>query len=80
MMAKSDVNGPLTNDIYRFLRRNSSLMDKKDGKCKEIPWNFSKFVVTADLSIVEFIDPVPEYNEIAQIVEAALSNSTQVVN
>ena len=55
-------------------------MDKKDGKCKEIPWNFSKFVVTADLSIVEFISPVPEYGEIAQIVEAALNKSTQVIN
>lgn len=47
LMAKSEVNGPGTNPIYRVLRRNSSLYSEKKNKTLQVPWNFAKFLVTA---------------------------------
>ena len=48
-MDKIDVNGKNTHPIYKFLRANSSLNVIKDKKIvKEIPWNFSKFLVSGD--------------------------------
>ena len=57
LMAKSDVNGEHANDVYKLLRIKSSLFNPKSGLTKEVPWNFSKFLVTANLESVEFINP-----------------------
>ena len=45
MFAKIDVNGPDTHEVYRYLRCNSSLMDKDTNEPQVIPWSWSKFLV-----------------------------------
>jgi glutathione peroxidase len=45
LFEKVEVNGPNTHPVYRFLRNNSELYDKKTKEAKVIPWNFSKFLL-----------------------------------
>ena len=45
VFAKIEVNGPNTHPIYRYLRNNSELFNTKTKKTKQIPWNFSKFLL-----------------------------------
>ena len=78
-MSKSDVNGELTNEVFKFLRLRSSLHDAQKGTTKEVPWNFTKFLVTADLSQVTFINPREEIGEIEPKVEAALTGTTETI-
>ncbi len=51
-MAKSEVNGENANEVYKLLRIKSTLFNPKSGLTKEVPWNFSKFLVTANLESV----------------------------
>mgnify|MGYP002141372009 FL=1 len=54
MFSKIEVNGPNCHPLYKFLRRNSSLYDPATDTCKEIEWNFAKFIVDADGKVVDF--------------------------
>ena len=47
-MEKCEVNGKNCNSVWKYLRVNSELYDKKKKKAKEIPWNFAKFLISAD--------------------------------
>jgi glutathione peroxidase len=42
---KIDVNGDNAHDVFRFVRRHSSLYDPKTNEVGEISWNFGKFLV-----------------------------------
>jgi glutathione peroxidase len=48
LMERGDVNGPHTQDVYRFLRSSSGGAD--DGA---IEWNFTKFVVGRDGQVLK---------------------------
>lgn len=37
------VNGPETHEVYLYLRDN--FLKGKNNKLKQIPWNFSKFLL-----------------------------------
>ena len=56
-MSKSDVNGATTNAIYKLIRTKSRLFNATTGLTREVPWNFTKFIVNSDLSIVEYFNP-----------------------
>ena len=45
MLSKDHVNGENTSELYRWLRQNSDLYQKKSGKCKKIFWNYEKFLI-----------------------------------
>ena len=45
MMAKTDVHGKYACETFKYLRWNSPLNTKKGGEVKEIPWNFTKFLL-----------------------------------
>ena len=47
LFEKIEVNGPNTHPIYRYLRKDSELFNKKGNSSKFIPWNFSKFLVNS---------------------------------
>jgi len=64
MFSKIEVNGPGTHDVYKYLRANSSLYDPKTKKCKEIPWNFAKFLVDKDGKVVHYFLPTDMPNDI----------------
>jgi len=52
LMAKSDVNGPTTNPVFRYLKeKNKGLL------FEDIKWNFGKFLVSRDGLTVERYAP-----------------------
>ena len=57
MFEKCNVNGPNAHEVYKYLRCNSALFDAKSRKCKEIPWNFAKFLVNTRSSQVTYYEP-----------------------
>lgn len=73
MFSKIEVNGQNCHPVYKFLRRNSDLWIDKEGKAKEIPWNFAKFLVNADGNVVKYysseITPKTFQGEIEEILE-----------
>ena len=71
-MGKIEVNGPDTHEIYKYLRNNSPLHDAKKGTCKEIPWNFAKFLVDENGKVVEYGDPRKEPNAMRGKIEEML--------
>ena len=48
LMERADVNGPHTQDVYKFLRSA-----ERGGKGQAIEWNFTKFVVGRDGQVVK---------------------------
>ena len=72
LFAKSDVNGPNTNEVYKFLRQNSELYDKNKGEVKEIPWNFAKFLVNKEGHVVKYYNPKIEPRDLTKDIEAML--------
>ena len=57
ILEKIEVNGQNTNPVYSFLRTNSILFDAKKKTAKEIPWNFSKFLLNSSGQVVQYYEP-----------------------
>lgn len=72
LFAKGDVNGPLTMEVYRYLRQNSELYDRATGEAREIPWNFSKFLLDAKGQVVSFHKPQVDPLDLTNQIEAIL--------
>ena len=70
--SKVDVNGKTTHPLFRYLRANSSLYDKKKGVYQEIPWNFAKFIVDKDGKVVELFAPDVAPETLAKAIEPLL--------
>jgi hypothetical protein len=51
------VNGKNTHELYKFLRTYSSLYDEKKKVSREIPWNYTKFLVSGDGTKVRYFNP-----------------------
>lgn len=67
-MAKSDVNGANTNDVWRWLRLHSSYKGE-NGTAKLIPWNYAKFLVDASGNVVKDFEPAQDAEEIRPVLE-----------
>ena len=50
---KQSINGPFTNPLQKYLRRNSNCQVEQTGVCEPITWNFEKFLVNPKGKIVE---------------------------
>jgi glutathione peroxidase len=68
MFSKIEVNGPGTCDLYRLLK--SSMADE-EGR-GDIPWNFTKFLVDGDGSVVARFAPTVTPEEIGVHLEQIL--------
>ena len=64
MFEKTEVNGPNTCDVYRYIRQNSELYNKKKKQTKEIPWDFTKFLVNSEGQIVSYHNPRIEVKDL----------------
>lgn len=67
---KIEVNGDDRHPIYQELTRSAD----QDGKDGDIQWNFEKFVVAADGSVVQRFSPqvTPDDPRVVQAVESTL--------
>ncbi|TNC42883.1 glutathione peroxidase [Mumia zhuanghuii] len=67
MFSKVDVNGPDAHPLYRWLR------DQKSGVLGDrIKWNFTKFLIDADGSVVDRYAPTTKPEDIADDIEKLL--------
>ena len=57
LFAKTDVNGPDTCEVYKYLRLNSELFDPKTNLVREISWSWAKFLVDENGQVIKFYDP-----------------------
>ena len=57
LFSKIEVNGPDAHPLFKYLRANSKLHDPITGDSKEIPWNFSKFLLDRNGKVVGFYYP-----------------------
>ena len=57
IIEKCEVNGENCHPAFKFLRFNSGLNDKNKFEVKEVPWNFTKFLVSADGKKVRYFNP-----------------------
>jgi glutathione peroxidase len=55
LFAKTEVNGENTHPIYKYLRFNSGLNTEKG--IKNIPWNFTKFLVDSNGVVIKYYLP-----------------------
>lgn len=67
-MAKSDVNGAKTNDVFKFLKSEKPGLLGTQG----IKWNFTKFLVGKDGKVVERYAPTVKPSSIAPKIEELL--------
>ncbi len=61
MFAKVEVNGPRACELYRFLKQ---AMADEEGN-RDIPWNFTKFLVDGDGEVIGRFAPTVTPDEIA---------------
>jgi glutathione peroxidase len=69
MMAKIDVNGPQAHPLYRWLTAEAPGLLGSKG----IKWNFTKFLVGKDGSVLKRYAPQDAPEKLAKDVEAALA-------
>ncbi len=68
MFAKIEVNGDGAAPLYRFLRAEQP----GDGDTSDIAWNFTKFLVARDGTVVKRYEPMVAPEEIAADLAAVL--------
>jgi glutathione peroxidase-family protein len=67
-MAKSDVNGSKTNDVFKYLKaQKAGLLGTTS-----IKWNFTKFLVDKEGKVVERYAPTAKPNTMAPKIEELL--------
>jgi len=70
LMAKSNVNGPQANAVYRHLKaRTKGLF----GREKAILWNFAKFLVSADGTKVMRFSPTTNPSDLEKHITKMLT-------
>ena len=77
MFSKIEVNGPNCHPLYKFLRRNSELYDPKTDTCKEIEWNFVKFIVNQNGKVVAFKAATDKPDSFRPMIEQLLKEPLQ---
>ena len=63
-MKKCEVNGPVTHEVYKYLRSNSHLYNEKEKAARKIPWNFAKFLVSGQGKVLNYYEPKVTPNQI----------------
>ena len=71
LLAKTDVNGGDRHPLYAELTKTADA----DGQAGDIQWNFEKFLVSADGTILRRFRPMvdPESPEVIDAIEANLA-------
>lgn len=70
MTSKITVNGEETHPIFKYLKYHSAL--KTDEGLKNIPWNFSKFLVDSNGKVINYYLPTIKPSEMKSDIEALL--------
>ena len=58
LMAMCNVNGKGAHEVFKYLRKNTeSFINPSTGKIRNIPWNFSKFIVNEEGKVIAYLNP-----------------------
>lgn len=70
LLAKTDVNGPDRHPLYADLTRTADA----DGQAGDVQWNFEKFLISPDRSVVKRFRPttVPDDPAILSAIDQVL--------
>jgi glutathione peroxidase len=68
MMAKIDVNGPKVDPLYAWLKRQKKGLLGSES----VKWNFTKFLVDREGSVIARYGPTTEPKDLERAIEAAL--------
>ena len=72
LFSKVEVNGADCHPLYKYLRRNSVLYDKKKSTMQDIPWNFAKFVIDQEGNVVKLYAPDVRPEELVRDIQQLL--------
>ncbi len=67
MFSKVDVNGPGACELYRWLK------EAEPGEGGDVTWNFEKFLVGRDGSVLRRFPPMTTPEEIAELLPEVLA-------
>ncbi|MBV8860951.1 MAG: glutathione peroxidase [Mycobacterium sp.] len=72
LLAKTQVNGPDRHPLYTELTKTPDA----DGQAGDVRWNFEKFLIAPDGTVVNRFRPrtVPDAPEVISAIEAVLPN------
>ncbi|HEX4197701.1 MAG TPA: glutathione peroxidase [Caulobacteraceae bacterium] len=68
MFGKIDVNGPAAHPLYTFLKKQKKGLLGSEG----VKWNFTKFLIDRDGTVVERFAPTTKPEALESAVEALL--------
>ncbi len=68
MMKKSDVNGPHTNPLFQWLKKEAPSLLGTEG----IKWNFTKFLIGRDGRVIHRYAPTDTPASLSKAIEDAL--------
>ena len=69
VLAKIDVNGPDESPLYSFLKKSKSGLLGSN-----IKWNFTKFLVAKDGSVINRFAPTTKPEKLKSVIEEALAS------
>ena len=73
LFSKTNVNGDQAHDVFKFCRINSPLFDPKKQLTKQIPWNFSKFVIDREGKVRGYFDIRSKVHDCEKLVKELLA-------
>ena len=74
LSSKIDVNGKNADKIFKYLRSHSELYRPVKNSAKEVPWNFTKFILDSTGEVVKYVDPKQMAEEAENDIRAVLEN------
>ena len=79
ILHKDDVNGAQATDYFKFLRPQSGLYNAETQQTRQVPWNFTKFLVNRNADRVIYFNPRTDQKEIVNAIKDMISRGTEKV-
>ncbi len=73
MFTKVDVNGEFSHELYIYLKKNHNYFNIGTNQLKNVPWNFTKFLISAKGEVYDYFSPDTEPNTMIGEIEKYLN-------
>jgi len=78
LFSKIDVNGDFTHELYIYLKKNHPYFNIGKNQLKNIPWNFTKFLVSPKGEVYTYFSPDIEPNTMIEKIEKYLNEDIYI--
>lgn len=72
MFTKVDINGEFTHELFIYLKKNHNYFNIGNNQLKNVPWNFTKFLVSVKGEVFNYYSPDTEPNTMISEIEKYL--------